>query len=103
MEFKRYFYTNYYASKDGIIKNKKGNVLKPFLHNNYHCVGLTINGAYKKVKVHRIIMLCFEPVIDYIYLQVNHKDGNKLNNNFSNLEWCTAKENMNHYHNELKK
>ena len=28
--------------------------------------------------------------------QVNHKDENKKNNNFSNLEWCTKKYNMNY-------
>ena len=46
--------------------------------------------------LHRIILAKFSPTINEESLDVNHKDLDKLNNNISNLEWCTRKANVEH-------
>lgn len=46
--------------------------------------------------VHRVEMLVFQPIIGSENLQVNHINGNKLNNEITNLEWCTDQENKIH-------
>lgn len=47
-------------------------------------------------QIHRLLMMAFSPVENMEKLQVNHKDGNKLNNDLSNLEWVTCKQNIQH-------
>ena len=59
------------------------------------------NGSKITESVHRLVAKAFIPNLlnkDYI----NHIDGNKDNNHYSNLEWVTNQENMNHRYKILK-
>ena len=54
--------------------------------------------------IHRLVASYFLDIPDdYDGLQINHKDGDKSNNNVENLEWCTPKENQEHRANILGK
>lgn len=93
------------ATRDGQIIGKRG---KPLIgcvgRCGYKEVLLSENGKTKRYLVHRLILSTFEPIENEKNFDVNHKDGNKLNNNISNLEWCTRSENIKHsYRNGLQK
>ena len=61
----------------------------------YYRVDLCKNGKTKRHKVHRLVAKAFiENPNNKPF--VNHIDNNPLNNNVSNLEWCTASENSLH-------
>lgn len=56
---------------------------------------ITINGTRKTYSVHRLVAICFLPNPNN-YKEVNHIDGNKINNHVSNLEWCNHQQNADH-------
>ena len=84
-------------SKNNILISRKELILKGYVCNKgYHIVCLyDVNKKMKAFRVHRLVGQVF---IENTYnkKQINHKDGNKLNNNVNNLEWCTNQENINH-------
>lgn len=53
------------------------------------------NGKAKHKKVHRLVAAAFIPNPED-KPQINHKDGNKVNNSITNLEWVTDEENKIH-------
>lgn len=75
-----------------------GYILNPSINRNgYLQLWLYKNGIRKNHNIHRLVALSF---IENTHNKpcINHKDGNKLNNNISNLEWCTYSENNRHAH-----
>jgi len=89
----------YSMSKYGVIR-MTGTILVPSVNKNgYATASLKWieNGVFikKTKKVHRLVCEAFHPNPEN-KPEVNHKDLNKLNNFFRNLEWATSKENTNH-------
>ena len=89
--------TNYEISNDGLVKNVKNHtVLKTRVTiYGYSDVKIMIDNKSHRKRVHRLVAEAFVPNPD-MKPQVNHKDGNKLNNHFTNLEWVTNAENIRH-------
>ena len=90
----------YMVSNTGLIKSLhwgKEKLLKQVIRNNnyqYYFVGLLKEGKRKYYAVHRLVAMTFLDNPNN-YEQVDHLDGNKLNNNVDNLEWVSPKENTN--------
>jgi hypothetical protein len=79
--------------ENGIIKNRTSNTID---YKGYKRIKL----REKTYRIHEIIVVAGG--LNPVNLTVNHKDCNKLNNQFSNLEVVTNKENINHaWNNDL--
>lgn len=82
--------------KNGRVDNRNGKFIKPAKDKyGYFRVSFSNNGKRKSYYVHRLVAMAYLPLYNDS-LQVNHKDGNKLNNNRFNLEMVTLQENIRH-------
>lgn len=102
-ELKPYYWI---SNKGRIFSSHTNKILKPRCLNinksesPYYKIQLQIEYYGKSFDrtylIHRLELSSFNPVENMNRLFVNHKDGNKLNNDLSNLEWTTASENAIH-------
>lgn len=87
----------YEISNTGLVRNKQtGLILKCPIDKHRGYRYFTCHGKTKKV--HKLVAELFIPNPNNLP-QINHKDGNKTNNNVDNLEWCTNQENQIHARN----
>lgn len=83
-------YSSHEINKNGCIRNKKTKyILKTCILNSGYLA------CSKFGTIHRLLAEAFIPNINNGN-EVNHIDGNKLNNTLTNLEWVTSSENRQH-------
>lgn len=91
-------YPNYKVSNKGRIKGIRNKIISTRVHEGYlDCRIIDKDDNKKSPRIHKLVADLFidKPFSDE-ELVVNHKDGNKLNNNADNLEWITYRSNILH-------
>lgn len=91
-------FPGYFVTEEGDVYTSKRGPLRKMstpVSFQYRAVKLSHEGKVKHCFVHRLVAKAY---VDNPENKgyVNHKDGDKLNNSFSNLEWVTFSENIQH-------
>ena len=81
-------------ARHGLTK-QQSKILRPAITDGYYKVALSMDRRLRSFRVHRLVAQAFIDNPSELP-EVNHKDGDKLNNNASNLEWCTHAQNIQH-------
>ena len=97
-------YDNYFIYDDGNVLNTSTQKMLSgsISEHGYKYYRLSKNNKKTTYYAHRLVAMYFIPNPNELPV-VNHKDGNKLNNNIDNLEWVTYSENTEHFHQQLRK
>jgi len=94
--WKQYKNSTYAISTFGRVKNIKDDlIIQQSFNRNYYSVHIIIHKKSIHLRIHRMVAETFI-INEFDKETVNHIDGNTKNNNISNLEWSTIKENNNH-------
>jgi hypothetical protein len=88
-------FPNYKIDEHGVVYGpQKGRLNFHYNEKGYQHAFL-YNGKRRCLKVHRIVAELYVENPNN-YTEVNHIDGNKKNNHYTNLEWCSRSENVRH-------
>ena len=94
--------TSYFITETGQCYNSynKKYLVGQIGKNGYFSYNLTLpDGTKRRMYAHRLVANAYIPNTDSNKNQINHIDGNKLNNKVENLEWVSQSE----IQNELRK
>jgi len=92
-------YYSYHVTTNGEVFNKFGGIIKSYDNGRGYLI-VNINTDKRRVckAIHRLVAEVYLPN-PYHLSDVDHIDGNKLNNNLDNLRWLSHGDNIKHSYN----